>query len=150
MQPEFSEEVISMTHTVGTLTTPELVKEAYGKARELEHSFPDISQLLRALATRLDVRNVLAAAVCKSSVTRYEPDYQMQMNHELAFMRECPAGRYVQFDVLADLIEQNAHLHLLQTTISLALNLPGQRNFSAEVIEHVAGKNIEMIGATIQ
>jgi len=146
VQPEFSEEVISMTHTVGTLTTPELVKEAHGKARELEHSFPDISQLLRALATRLDVRNVLAAAVCKSSVTRYEPDYQMQMNHELAFMRECPAGRYVQFDVLADLIEQNAHLHLLQTTISLALNLPGQRNFSAEVIERVVGTNAVLVG----
>ncbi|MCS3605289.1 hypothetical protein [Erwinia rhapontici] len=139
-----------MAHEVGTLTTPELVKEAYGKARELEHSFPDISQLMRALATRLDVRNVLAAAVCKSNVKRLEPDYQIQMNHELAFMRECPAGRYVQFDVLADLIEQNAHLHLIQTTIALALNLPGQRNFSAEVIERVVGNNFEMIGEPIQ
>lgn len=139
-----------MAHEVGTLTTPELVKEAYGKARELEHSFPDISQLLRALATRLDVRNVLAAAACKSNVKRFEPDYQIQMNHELAFMRECPAGRYVQFDVLADLVEQNAHLHLIQTTIALALNLPGQRNFSAEVIERVVGNNFEMIGEPIQ
>ena len=146
MQPEYSEKVISMAHEVGTLTTPELVKEAYGKARELEHSFPDISHLLSALATRLDVRNVLAAAVCKSSVKRFEPDYQMQMNHELAFMRECPAGRYVQFDVLADLIEQNAHLHLIQTTIALALNLPGQRNFSAEVIERVVGSNAVLVG----
>lgn len=124
-----------MAHEVGTLTTPELVKEAHGKARELERSFPDICHLLRALATRLDVRNVLAASVCKSNVTRYEPDYRMQMNHELAFMRECPEGRYARFDALADLIEQNAHLHLMQTTISLALNLPGKRNFSAEVIE---------------
>ncbi|MEI2602709.1 hypothetical protein V8O11_02650 [Erwinia aphidicola] len=138
-----------MAHEVGTLTTPELVKEAHGKAREIEHSFPDICQLLRALATRLDVRNVLASSVCKSNVTRYEPDYQMQMNHELAFMRECPAGRYARFDVLADLIEQNAHLHLMQTTISLALDLPGTRNFSAEVIERVVGNNSERIGESI-
>jgi len=41
----------------------------------------------------------------------------MQMNHELAFMRECPGGRYARFDALADLIEQNAHLRLMQTTI---------------------------------
>jgi len=67
------------------------------------------------------------------------------MNHELAFMRECPAGRYVQFDVLADLVEQNAHLHLIQTTIALALNLPGQRNFSAEVIERVVGTNAVLV-----
>lgn len=95
---------------VRTLATPELVKQAYSKAREIEKSEPETGLLLRALAMRLDVRNALATLVNKENVQRFEPHYQMHMNHEMVFMRPCPTGGYVQFDVLAGFMGHNTYL----------------------------------------
>lgn len=122
---------------VAELTTSELVSEAYGKAKELDKSFPDISCLLRALSVRLDIRQALVKASPDSQVERFQPDYMMQMNHEMAYMRSCPNGQYVKFDLLATYIEQNAHLKMVQTTLSIALDLPGEKSFANEVINRV-------------
>lgn len=122
---------------VAALTTSELVSEAFGKAKELDKSFPDISCLLRALAIRLDIRQAIVKASPDVLVERFQPDYMMQMNHEMAYMRSCPNGQYVKFEELAIYMEQNAHMKMVQTTLSLALDLPGKKSFANEVINRV-------------
>lgn len=86
----------------------ELVKEAYGKAEELKVSFPDISALLCAAAGRIDVFNALLVLSSSVNVQRYSPDYQMHMNHEMAFMRPSDNGTFVSLaDYVALMKERN-------------------------------------------
>ena len=122
---------------VAALTTSELVSEAFGKAKELDKFSPETASLLRALAIRLDVRQAIVKASPDALVARYEPDYMMQMNHEMAFMRRCEHGQYVKYEELAIFMEQNVHMKMVQTTLSLALDLPGVKSFAAEVIDRV-------------
>lgn len=122
---------------IAALTTSELVSEAFGKAKELDKSHPDISCLLRALAVRLDVRQAIVKTSTDFNVERFEPDYMMQMNHEMAYMRQSDSGQYVRYAELAIYLEQNVHMKMVQTSLSLALDLPGVKSFAAEVIDRV-------------